>query len=376
MTERTALDNPILAEHAAEIRRLGNRVIKDVIEIGQRLAESREILKEEGCWRSWLKDELGWSPQTAGRFIQVYELSGDVPRLEHLELPISAFYMLAAPSTPPDVRAEIIERAEAGEEITVAKTKTAITKRKPEPKPKPKHPKYDVNPAAAALFANEDQVHAFAGVVNTKAARRFITYDQQVELAKQLIEGNIRALHYQGWVTQWLRQAGKAQSEIDDEERDDTYKQMPGYEIKDEVDAAKHAAREFTASLVKLEMLWKKFPANPFFGEIGSALDGVINMIRQYRRAAGEKSSDETERKLARLRELEDKARRQESIIEALRSEVEELRAKLEAGGDMSISEFQTAIKKWEETVETQKNIIRDLQNENATLRAERERAR
>jgi hypothetical protein len=42
----------------------------------------------------------------------------------------------------------------------------------------------------------------------------------------------------------------------------------------------------------------------------------------------------------------------------------------------MSISEFQAAHKQWEDFAETQKNIIRDLQNENATLRAERERAR
>jgi hypothetical protein len=103
-------------------------------------------------------------------------------------------------------------------------------------------------------------------------------------------------------------------------------------------------------------------------------------MIRQYRRAANEMSADEVERKLARLQELENKARTQEITTTGLRSEVEELRAKLEAkgtGGDMSISEFQTAIKKWEDTVETQKNIIRDLQNENATLRAgKQERAR
>jgi len=299
----------------------------------------------------------------------------------------------------------------------------------PKPKPRPKSKSgYDINPVAEALFTNEDQIVAFAHVVNTKAARKFITFEQQVDLAKHLIEGNIRATNYQAWTTQWLRQAGKAQSEIDDEERDDFYKEFPGYEIKDEVDAAKNATRSLVASLLKLEDLWKKFPAHLFFGDIGSTLDGVVNMIRQYRRASGEKSADETERKLAWLREFEDKARTQEGIIEGLRREVEEakattksarddigadsaneaerlrvyvekledekrllemkvaglereieeLRTKLATRGDMSISEFLAKHKQWEETVETQRNIIAErdakiaqLQNENAKLRAQ-----
>src|SRR5262249_11170972 len=47
--------------------------------------------------------------------------------------PASILYLLAAPSTPQEARDEIIARAEAGEEITVAKTKTAIAKRKRKP---------------------------------------------------------------------------------------------------------------------------------------------------------------------------------------------------------------------------------------------------
>src|SRR5262249_49127511 len=161
---------------------------------------------------------------------------------------------------------------------------------------------------------------------------------------KQLIEGNIRALNFQLWVTQWLRQAGKAQSEIDDEEREDFYKQFPGHEIKDEVDAAKHAARAFTASLMKLEQLWKKLPAHEFFGNIGGTLDSVINMIRQYRRTSGDKSADKGERK---LHELEDKNRKQEITIEGLRSEIEELRAELQKtrSDPVSVSAFDAAIK-------------------------------
>jgi len=176
-----------------------------------------------------------------------------------------------------------------------------------------------------------------------------------------------------------VREAARAQGKIDEIEEKDFYKEFPGHEIRDEVAAVKSIERSLTNSLLKLRDHFKIFPGHPFFGNLGHTLDGIINMIRQYRRETGEKSSDKDERKLARVHELEDKARRLEIANEGLRSEVEELRGKLAAtggGGDMSISEFQAAIKKWEETVETQRGIIARLENENATLRAERERAR
>jgi len=328
MSHRTAdrppaSPDPVLAEHAAAIRRLGKLVVEDVIEIGRRLAEAKEIAGH-GNFLPWLEHEFGWSVSTAENYINLFKLSAKFPIVGNLNLDLRSLYMLAAPSTPAEARAEIIARAEAGEQVTVAEVKTAIAKRKPEPKPKRKP---TVNPAAAAFFVNEDQLHAFAGVMSLPAPRRFITYEQQVDVAKELTEGNIRAASYQPYIADWLRQAGKLQGRIDAAERDDFYKEFPGYEIRDEVAAVKSVARSFDASLLKLEDLWKKFPDNPFFGDIGSTLDGVINMIRQYRRAAGERSADMTERDLARLWELERKTKQQEGIITELRREIEEATA-------------------------------------------------
>jgi DUF3102 family protein len=337
MTASLAVDNPILAEHAAEIRRLGQRAVMDLVEIGRRLAESRQLLKEEGCWRSWLKDELRWSPQTAGRFIQIYELSGDVPNLERLELPISALYMLAAPSTPPAARAEILQRAAAGERVTVTEVKAIVAKAKPEPKPKLER---GVNPACLTLFENEDQVDAFVDAVTTPAAKRFISVDQQLVLARHFAEafkaGRVRrncVPYIKAYVSGFVRDASKAQGKIDAEETEDFYKQSPGHEIRDEVAAVESLARSLIASLLKLEQLFKRFPHHPFFGNIGGKLDLIIGMIRQFRRTAGENSADEDERKLerklARMQELEQKTRAQEITITGLRSEIEELREKL-----------------------------------------------
>jgi hypothetical protein len=130
-------NHPILAEHAAAIRSLSKRIITDVIEIGARLAECRRILKDEGRWRTWLEG-LRVSPQTAGRFIQLHELSGDVPNLEHLDLPVSTLYLLATPSTPEAALVEVTERAEAGEVLPTAEVKQVIEKHKLPAKKKPK----------------------------------------------------------------------------------------------------------------------------------------------------------------------------------------------------------------------------------------------
>jgi len=123
----TVLAITTLAEHAAAIRALGKQTVESVVEIGRRLAECRRLLKEDGSWRSWLDCELKLSPQSAGRLIQVYEQRS---KLEHLELPVSALYLLAAPSTPEPAKTEIIERAQAGETIPVAEVKRVVKRHK------------------------------------------------------------------------------------------------------------------------------------------------------------------------------------------------------------------------------------------------------
>ena len=42
----------VLAEHADAIRTHGRRIVTDVVEIGRRLSECRDILKEDGNWRA------------------------------------------------------------------------------------------------------------------------------------------------------------------------------------------------------------------------------------------------------------------------------------------------------------------------------------
>jgi hypothetical protein len=50
--------------------------------------------------------EFGWTRMTANRFMNVYEQFKS-NNLLHLDIDVSALYLIAAPSTPPPVRLEV-----------------------------------------------------------------------------------------------------------------------------------------------------------------------------------------------------------------------------------------------------------------------------
>jgi hypothetical protein len=123
----TQTPTDVLAEHAAVIRALGKRVVGDVIEIGRRLAECKAILKEERRWLAWIENEFQWSRNTAENLINVHAMVRDkVSNFDSLNLPISALYLLAAPSTPEEAREAVIEAVADGERLTHAQVKDTI----------------------------------------------------------------------------------------------------------------------------------------------------------------------------------------------------------------------------------------------------------
>jgi hypothetical protein len=100
-----------LAEHAAVIRVLGKRVVRDVIEIGQRLVQCKEIAGHGG-WLPWLEREFEWSEDTAERYMAVAKLGEKFRTVRNLDVPLKGLYLLAAPSTPEEAREAVIERAQ------------------------------------------------------------------------------------------------------------------------------------------------------------------------------------------------------------------------------------------------------------------------
>jgi hypothetical protein len=123
----TTAGQNVLAEHVAEIRRLGKRMIADIVEIGRRLTECQEIVGH-GRWAAWLDANFSWSDRTALNFMRVFELSKSEKFSDfgQVDLPVTALYLLAAPSTPETLRTEILERAKAGNGVSVEDVKEAI----------------------------------------------------------------------------------------------------------------------------------------------------------------------------------------------------------------------------------------------------------
>jgi len=112
-----------LRDAATRIRLRMSRTAQDIIEIGRDLIAVKERLGRrsrhdtgrEG-FGAWIDRECGMSWTTAGRFISAARRFGDDCELPS-NLTQTVILELAAPSTTPEVRTEVIERAAAGERV-------------------------------------------------------------------------------------------------------------------------------------------------------------------------------------------------------------------------------------------------------------------
>ena len=121
----------IVWERTSEIKNLMRLTAENIISIGQKLTEVKEEL-EHGTFQSWLRTEFEWSEQTARQFMQVYRWSRTLENKNFVfsQLGTSALYLLAAPSTPPEARKEVLDLVEIGEKITYTRTKTIVDRHK------------------------------------------------------------------------------------------------------------------------------------------------------------------------------------------------------------------------------------------------------
>jgi hypothetical protein len=119
---------------AERIRGRLRKTLEDLIEVGGDLLEVKEALPH-GQFGAWLKAEFGWSERTAQNFMSVAERFKSA---KFAELPIqpSAAYMLAAPAVPDEARQVAVEKAEAGEEITVATAREIVAEAKKKKRPR------------------------------------------------------------------------------------------------------------------------------------------------------------------------------------------------------------------------------------------------
>lgn len=122
----TALDAEtriVVQQRTGEIKSLMRRTAQDIIEIGLKLTEVKARLGH-GSFGGWLKAEFEWSERTAQNFMRVADAfkSATVADL----IAPKALYLLAAPSTPDEARAEALEQASAGGRLSVRQAKELI----------------------------------------------------------------------------------------------------------------------------------------------------------------------------------------------------------------------------------------------------------
>ena len=91
------------------------KTVQDIIEIGHDLIEVKNKLVH-GDFQNWVRLELGVSPRTAQNFMNAStHLGGKSGIISHL--PPTVIYTLAAPSTPIEVRKNLLKLAEDGDFI-------------------------------------------------------------------------------------------------------------------------------------------------------------------------------------------------------------------------------------------------------------------
>lgn len=100
-------------EAAVQIRRDTEATQRSIIAVGKRLEEVKKLLPH-GQFTAWIEAEFEWAERTAQGFMTIArEYGGDEQRMAVASMfSTGALMVLAAPSTPPEVRAEMEARAE------------------------------------------------------------------------------------------------------------------------------------------------------------------------------------------------------------------------------------------------------------------------
>ena len=101
----------------AAIKERLRKAAQDIWEIGKMLSDVQSKL-QRGQFDDWIETEFDWSRRTAYKFISVYKRFDRDVNLEEIKIATSALYLLAAESTPEDIRQEFIQKAQEGEKVT------------------------------------------------------------------------------------------------------------------------------------------------------------------------------------------------------------------------------------------------------------------
>ena len=121
----------IAPEHVADLRQRAARIREQVrvttvsaIEIGNELLSAKQHLPH-GQFEDWVRAECGCAVRTARNYMAAAAFA-EGKSATVADLPPSIVYKLAAKSTPPELAAEVIERAAAGKVVDPAGVKAVL----------------------------------------------------------------------------------------------------------------------------------------------------------------------------------------------------------------------------------------------------------
>jgi hypothetical protein len=124
----------ITRQRATEIKTLMRATAENIMQVGEKLLDVQVKLGNT-TFDAWLQAEFDWSRRTAYNFIGVYKEFRGRANFAQMDIATSALYLLASPSTPGEVREEMIDRAEAGERISHTEVKAAVVEAKAKRQP-------------------------------------------------------------------------------------------------------------------------------------------------------------------------------------------------------------------------------------------------
>jgi hypothetical protein len=185
---REFTEEEFLAQAEGQIRGYGRLLVSGIVGIGKKLVEVQEHLKYrkdvEG-YEAFVRKRLGFSEDTALRFVRSYELlkSRNLRDLESLQIDASALYLLARPTTPEEVRAEALEKATTGG-ISHKEVQQLLADAKAEAE---RRTKSEVEKAAEEKFAAMKEVAEVAQRTSAEAVRvAHSEADRRTEELRQL----------------------------------------------------------------------------------------------------------------------------------------------------------------------------------------------
>src|SRR5215467_4392054 len=109
-----ALDDetrPFVLERTERIHNVARMTAAGIVQIGQYLTEVKARMPRK--FLDWIDKEFGWTDRHARNFMMVYR-AFQSENFSDLDIDVSALYLIAKPSIPEPVRAQIVTRAENG----------------------------------------------------------------------------------------------------------------------------------------------------------------------------------------------------------------------------------------------------------------------